>query len=538
MNPARVPLLWILVPLVLGFVFGRVFPSPLPLAVALSSVAIAVCSFFLDRRYCTSFIALSVFLGGYAYTVALDREGRVPPEYPIREAYLEIDLERAFKSSYSTLNGFGTIRSTEAHLSGLVGLRVYFSLKPDDANAIEHSFQIGARIHSTGLLSPLDSKDSSAGFDAYLSNSGVVARFERGSIHEISPGSLWARSISEMQQFAVRTLEQGLPIDEPETHSYKAMMLGLKSELETEQKALFLQNGALHLFAISGLHIGVIAICGHSLFQLLRIPTKWIPIPNLALIGLFVVTTGGAPSSLRALLMIACYYLCVASRRQAAPLNALILSALVCLLIDPRQLFLAGFQLSYATVAAILLYGAPLATHLQDRWSPFKQIPHQAWTLAQRTGNALIRFLLGSFAVSLAAFLASSALSIIYFNSISFIGVLANIALIPLASLAIISGFITLIVGAMGIAPLSVLFNSAAHLVLSSMHAFLAFLGKLGPGHATVSEPPAHLLLFGLSLFLAMLFYGYDKRWKIGNTRLFLLPVAFTAICLATALLA
>ena len=123
------------------------------------------------------------------------------------------------------------------------------------------------------------------------------------------------------------------------------MMLGMKSELTREQEQLFLENGTMHLLAISGLHIGVIAACGHALFLLVRFPKNWIPIPNIVLIGLFVIMTGGAPSAWRALLMIACY-LCLSSKRQAASLNALVLSALICLIVDPLQLFLAGFQLS------------------------------------------------------------------------------------------------------------------------------------------------------------------------------------------------
>ena len=50
--------------------------------------------------------------------------------------------------------------------------------------------------------------------------------------------------------------------------------LGMKSELTREQRQLFLENGAMHLFAISGLHIGVIAACGHTLFLLVRFPKK------------------------------------------------------------------------------------------------------------------------------------------------------------------------------------------------------------------------------------------------------------------------
>ena len=85
--------------------------------------------------------------------------------------------------------------------------------------------------------------------------------------------------------------------------------------------------------------------------------------------------TGGAPSAWRALLMIACYYLCLSSKRQAASLNALVLSALICLIVDPLQLFLAGFQLSYTTVVAILLYGVPMGSVLTKKWAPLHWNP-------------------------------------------------------------------------------------------------------------------------------------------------------------------
>jgi len=540
--PARVPLLWILLPLIIGIVFGRLFPFAHFYLLIGPSLILGILAWKASARQPKQwayFVVSSLLIVGYCYTNFADKKNKPRNNFPEREANLSIEITRLFEGDESKRKGIGKIIATETHLEDIQEAKVFFSLYPPPDSEFSDSIVAGSSIQAIGRLRPISLKDASSnGFLSYLANSGVAFQFDRGIILSTQEQTNhWNSRFSSILSWANDSLNYGVDSDSPYTHAYTAMLLGIKSELDDDQKTLFLQSGALHIFAISGLHIGVIAACGHALFLLLRIPKAWIPIPNILLIGLFVLSTGGAPSAWRALLMIACLYLCSATKRQSASLNALVLSALICLLINPLQLFLAGFQMSYATVSAILLYGVPLAEQLNEHWNPFESLPRKAWALTHKSIHNAGRFLIGSFAISLSAFLASSALSIIYFNTLPLIGILANIILLPLASLVIISGFISLAFASIGLTHIVSLFNHAAQVVLWIMHALLSKLGAIKGSHLTFSEPPALILYLFLSILLVGMLLGYNRNWDLPKPYLWALPVVYSGLCITVAFL-
>ncbi|MBT7867022.1 MAG: hypothetical protein HN763_11795 [Opitutales bacterium] len=540
--PARVPLLWILLPLILGIALGRLLPIGPYYLLVVPSLTLGIFAWKASDRHpkrWARFLASSLLIAGYCYVNLADTQNKPRNNLPEREADLYVEIVRLFETYGEKQKGIGRIIATDTHLDDIQEAKIYFSLySPPDAE-FSDSIVAGSSIQVTGRLRPVSPNDTSTNsFLSYLANSDVAFQLDRGIILAVQPrANIWTNRFSAILSWANHSLSHGVDPDSPSTHAYTAMLLGMKSELNDVQKTLFLQNGALHLFAISGLHIGVIAACGHALFLLLRIPKPWIPIPNLLLIGLFVLSTGGAPSAWRALLMIACYYLCLGTKRQTASLNALVLSALICLLINPLQLFLAGFQMSYVTVLAIILYGVPLAERLNEYWNPFEHLPRKAWSFVHQSIHEIGRFLIGSFAVSLSAFLASCALSIIYFNTLPLIGILANIVLLPLASLTIISGFISLAFATIGADPIASLFNHAAQVVLWLMHAILSKLGSITGSHLVFTEPSAAILYLFLTALLIGMLWGYNRKWNIPKRYLWAFPILYPSICVIVALL-
>lgn len=193
--------------------------------------------------------------------------------------------------------------------------------------------------------------------------------------------------------------------------------------------------------------------------------------------------------------------------------------------------------MSYATVSAILLYGVPLASRLNEYWNPFEALPRRVWSFFHRTIYTVGRFLINSFAISLSAFLASTALSIIYFNTLPLIGVLANIVLLPLASLAIISGFLSLFFATIGLAPIISLFNHAAQVVLWIMHQLLGKLGAIKGSHLEFSNPPSSILFVFLSILLIGMLYGFNRNWQFPKAWLWTIPIAYPGGCIIVTLL-
>ena len=153
------------------------------------------------------------------------------------------------------------------------------------------------------------------------------------------------------------------------------MLLGRKIELSKAQIERYRMTGTMHFFAISGLHIGVIATVIAQFLLLIRVPRAVAPWIGLPLLYLYVEITGGTPSAIRAFLMAAFFWSSFACQRQRSPFSALMCSAILVLIIDPNQLWSLGFQLSYAVVLSILLFGLPLHQVLTGRCQPYQWLP-------------------------------------------------------------------------------------------------------------------------------------------------------------------
>ncbi|MDQ8202659.1 ComEC/Rec2 family competence protein [Pelagicoccus sp. SDUM812003] len=509
-RPRHVPLLWILVPFATGIALaGSVSPALTPLLLGIAASASLTAYLASKRNAALWHLALvaAVLCAGMLRYHSLPAAQAQVDSFPPREATLDLRITRLFDSSNPDIHlGLAETLHAPAYLSQLAGHRIYFALEssPDGPPPLE-----GETVRTFGVARPLVERDDKSRFIDYLKHQGVTATIKQGFIKSrLRAASPFRRYLLLAQNKLSSVLENNRRPDSPYSGAYKALMLGKKGELSEEQKNLFLANGAMHLFAISGLHIGVIAICIHHFLLVFRIKGAALPVFSLVLILCFVLVTGGSASSWRALLMIACLYLSHGSQRQSSPVSALALSAIIYLFILPNQLFQAGFQMSYLTVASILLFGLPMAKTL-NRISPlFSQIPRSAQSMFQKAAVVSKTWLLNSFAISLSAYIASSILGLLYFEILPVYGVFTNLIALPLASLAIVSGFLSLILSPLTpILPLSELFNNAALLIIKIIHGCLSLTEKLP--FATLA--PSHLrdlliLPAFLTIFLLMAF--------------------------------
>ena len=312
---------------------------------------------------------------------------------------------------------------------------------------------------------------------------------------------------------------------------YLGMMLGEKAVLSAEQQNAFMRSGTFHIFSVSGLHVAAIALALLGLLRLCRVPERIAVALGLPVLWLYVQVTGGSSPAVRAFLMIAFLLGARVCRLPGNSLAALAASALLTLLLDPRQLFSTGFQMSYAVVTALVLMGAPLGERWLEAWRPFASLPPASWSWWQRWTDQGGRKLLGAFAASWVAFLASTPSSIGYFQLFSPGSLVANLLIIPLSSLALAAGFASLLAGLTGLLSLSLLFNRAGALLILAMD-WLVIHGTALPG----AYFPAHfrhewLAPASLGMLLALMLYGRSVRWtpKRGG---YWLPVVFVALLL------
>ena len=292
------------------------------------------------------------------------------------------------------------------------------------------------------------------------------------------------------------------------------MLLGLQQELSEEQNQWFMRSGTMHLFSISGLHIAVIALALEGVLGILRLPRVPRFLIAAAVLWLYVDITGTAPSAVRSYLMVVLLQVSFVLRLPVNPLATLGFSALCALLIDPMQLFSASFQMSYGIVASLLLLGLPLGEFWCERWQLFRLQPRATWSWWQRWLDSGLRGLLSMLAIGIATSLVSTISGIIYFGLFTPGSLLANLVLIPAGSLAILSGFVSMLTGMTGLGWLCATFNHASALVLLCCEKGIAYFLRV-PGVFWPAKFPATWAGFAtLGILLATLLWGYAVRWE------------------------
>ena len=208
----------------------------------------------------------------------------------------------------------------------------------------------------------------------------------------------------------------------------KALIIGDRSGISSEQRQIFNRSGTSHLLAISGLHIGIIATVSFLFFKWLaaqfnELLWRGLVFKTAAVLSIFPVIgygllAGMSPSTQRAVVMV-CIFLWW---RKAEAINSLGIAATIILMINPPGLFSISFQLSFAAVG-VILYGLHL-------------IP--AGEFKSNFGDRVRQWFFGSTIVSLLAILGTLPVTMRYFNQVPMMSLVSNLICIPLIGFAVV----------------------------------------------------------------------------------------------------
>lgn len=145
-------------------------------------------------------------------------------------------------------------------------------------------------------------------------------------------------------------------IDDRRAALAAAVLLGAREQLGAEESETFRETGTVHLLAISGLHVGIVAGALLLLLRLMLVPRRPTALIVAIFVVLYTVLTDARPPAIRAtiLVLVACLSYCL-ERRQLS-LNSLAAAALVVLAMNPTDLFSTGAQLSFLAVTAIMWF--------------------------------------------------------------------------------------------------------------------------------------------------------------------------------------
>jgi len=227
------------------------------------------------------------------------------------------------------------------------------------------------------------------------------------------PEKIRERLISILKNSSIK--EQNLSV-------IQALTLGYRAELDQETIDYFASTGAMHVLAVSGLHVGLIYfILGYLFSGIKRTNTgrKYLfPTILITLLWSYAFLTGFSPSVQRATIMFTFIVIGESIRRPVNIYNSLSASALFLMLLNPEVIFEVGFQLSYLAVFGIVLIQPALAGIIEVR-------------------NKILRFMWDLFTVSIAAQLATFPLGLFYFNQFPNFFWLSNFVVIPAATILI-----------------------------------------------------------------------------------------------------
>ena len=278
----------------------------------------------------------------------------------------------------------------------------------------------------------------------------------------------------------------------------KAFMLGYREALPDRANRAFSRTGTLHIAAISGAHVVIFA--GLLLIPLKALglsQTRWIFAMGPLLL-FYAMGTGLTASAVRACIMACVFWSAHAFRRRPDGPSALAFSALLILAADPEQLWEAGFLLSFGVVAGLMLFVAPLSEPWLLRLRP--KLPGQP-SAPLKLRNWIARHAISLISVSLAAWLVSLPMTAYFFNLFSPVGLVANLLVVPLASLILLNGCLTLTLG--WLSPLAAeIFNHSSRVLVEFLLELVAWFHRWPGSYQFV---PAPGLLFSLAWYVALI---------------------------------
>lgn len=208
-----------------------------------------------------------------------------------------------------------------------------------------------------------------------------------------------------------------------------ALTLGYKDELTPELKESFSTSGAMHILAVSGLHVGIIYIILCKLLFFLeknRYGNILRSLITIATLFFYAFLTGLSDSVMRATIMLSFISFGNVFTRQMNIYNSIAASAFILLLLNPYSVMSVGFQLSYAAVLSIVFF----QPKIYSLFSFKKQIPDYIWQLVS---------------VAVAAQIGTFPITVHYFNQFPAYFIVTNIIIIPLATLIIYGALILFI---------------------------------------------------------------------------------------------
>lgn len=499
----RYPFIRLTIPLIVGIVLALLLPMPQWVGWSLLGLS-AVC--FVVFKHIPKYnialatgISVNVFLVAVGLLLAsFNVEGEAKDTLAGYKGFVigEVADDPKIKENNVSIEiNVSAIRDGDEWLE--TSGRTLLYLEKDSASML---LRTGDRIVFSPELSGIENKGNPEEFDyrKYLAynmifSSDYLAGDDWRLVDDEAVG--FRPKLSRLRMKLVGLLRDfGLSDDELGVMS--AMTMGYSDILSDEIRHAYSSAGAMHILAVSGLHVGI--IYGIIVFLLSFIKNdklNWLKVLiTITLIWLYALFTGLSPSVSRASLMFSLMSLGKLQKNSPGSLNAVFASMFILLVINPYNLVNIGFQLSYSAVIGIII--------LQPRLYAIFEVK-----------NKFLDWIWSLTTVSVAAQLATMPLCFYYFHQFSNYFLLTNYVMIPISTIAIWTCFIFFAVSWIPYISTAVAY-CLSWLAKAMNYACLTIEGlPFSTAQDIYIDIPQMILLFAI-IVLFVTFFFFTKRYR------------------------
>ena len=303
-------------------------------------------------------------------------------------------------------------------------------------------------------------------YDLYLKKDGIfwTCSYPRMVKIRLGQGNFFKREIFKIKTGIIARVNTLFP--EPHGSLLLGLIVGTRATLPKDLSAAFVADGLMHIIAISGYNISIIAGIIMRVGVYVRLSKRSLSLIMLACISCFVVITGAGASVVRAGLMAAIAIAAFFCGRSVTPLWLLLASAFFMVFLSPYALLYdAGLELSFAATIGVI-YGAPLCIPLARRVFGSQKLGV--------FGNVLCEII----ATTAGATILTLPLSAYHFGSISLVFLFSNALILWLIPLIMAAGFLTVVLSLISF-PLAEFCAFMAALLLEYVIAVSLMLAKI-----------------------------------------------------------
>ncbi|MBP7056236.1 MAG: DNA internalization-related competence protein ComEC/Rec2 [Candidatus Omnitrophica bacterium] len=499
------PFLYLFIPFASGIVAARFLHIPLYLAAAFSAI-FALLFFVFFKNKILSHIGLYATI--CALGMAFYANSNILPSDHIsvlsKEAAVKIVLrgkvvddpfiEKAFygKEKQSCTISVSAYKDNGKwkNARGLVRLEEYSArpapLQYADLVTAEGFLSSPAGLKNPGLFNYREYLGSK-GIYSVFKVKGEVSHVRDGGAHLRDPAYFSYRLRGKIRNFIDRYM------DNPYSGFVKAIIIGDRSELPDNIREDFVRTGTVHIIAISGLNLGIIAAIILFILGIAGVPKRANLIITLIAIAIYSITAGASPPVVRASIVFAVYVIGYLIRRDADMLNSLAIAGFFILAYNPKELFDPSFQLSFSSVASIIVLTPRIQNILM-----IKSMPREG-AIAK-----LLYYALTSVAVSLAAWAGTWPIVVTYFNIVSPVSILANIVIVPALFVLTVAVFGFLLSSLLpGVIPASLAYG--AELITRATFFINGFFAKIPLSYFRIGAPETCMVVIYYALIGSLL---------------------------------